>query len=113
MFYVVFFPMGGQIRSRHQYGWGQHPYFQQNHNATIALSAPDGGGNLHCQLRWGAHGRICPPPWIRHCAEGLQVTASEYLIKVSTWQLQWNSNFETATLRTKGAESTNEPPRPT
>ena len=43
---------------------GQNPYFSANHNTTIALSVPE-GAKLHCQFRWGGHGRIFPP-WIRH-----------------------------------------------
>src|SRR6218665_879496 len=59
--FMWYFPVeGGQIRSQHRYGGGKILTFPQIHNSTIALSAPE-RAKLHCQLRWGGYGRICPP----------------------------------------------------
>ena len=63
---MCYFSVGGQIRSRHHYGGrGKILTFRQIHNATITLSAPEGGPNSIANYD-GGHGRICPP-WIRHC----------------------------------------------
>src|SRR6218665_2786908 len=58
---VVFFHRGGQIRSRHRYGGAKILNFRQIHNAIITLSAPEGGGKLYCQLRWGAMAGFASP----------------------------------------------------
>src|SRR6218665_2403977 len=51
--------MGGQIRSRHQYGGAKLLTFQQNHNTSIAISVPK-GGQTPLPISMGGHGRICP-----------------------------------------------------
>src|SRR6218665_546121 len=54
----IFF-VGGQIRSRYRYGGGQNPYFYTNSQCYHYSFCPR-GAKLHCHLRWGGHGRICP-----------------------------------------------------
>src|SRR6218665_3089499 len=44
---------------------GQNPYFSTYSQFISLLFLPPRGAKLHCQLRWGGHGRICPP-WISH-----------------------------------------------
>src|SRR6218665_1503291 len=67
MFYICYFSIGGQIRSRHRYGGAKILTFQQNHNTSIALSVPE-GGQTPLPISMGGHGRICPP-WIHHCKQ--------------------------------------------
>ena len=64
MFYVIFFCGGGQIRSQHRYG-AKSLLFNKI-TMLPSLFLPQRGAKLHCQLRWGSHGRICRHPWIRH-----------------------------------------------
>ena len=79
---MVFF-RGGQIRSRHRYeGWAKILTFRQIRNATITLSAPEVGGKLHCQLRWGGSWSDLPS-YILHCLRlncFLKLLSSEYLV---------------------------------
>ena len=64
--YMVFFSMGGQIRSRHRYGGGgQTPYFSIKSKYFHCSFCPAGGPNSIANFDgWGMAGFA---PWIRHC----------------------------------------------
>src|SRR6218665_572140 len=63
--YMVFFHGGAKSTADINAG-GQTPYFSTKSQYFHCSFCPEGGAKLHCQFRWGGHGRICPP-WIRHC----------------------------------------------
>src|SRR6218665_238324 len=42
-------------------GGGKNPYFSTKSQYYHCSFYPGGGAKLHCQFRWGGHGRICPP----------------------------------------------------
>src|SRR6218665_3379091 len=67
---------GGQICSRHRYGGPKSLLFKKITILPLLSFLSRRGAKLHCQFRCGGHGRIYPPPWIRHCPSIIDLSST-------------------------------------